>query len=56
MIDRYTKIVLTVIALSLTTLAIEQAAPRAYAQEQSCGLIQPCKVVWYYPMPVRVAQ
>ena len=37
MVDRYTKAVLTVIAISLSAIAIEQAAPRAVAQENSVG-------------------
>lgn len=42
MADRYTKIVLTVIAFALSALAIEQATPPARAQMisggASCGL------------------
>ena len=42
--DRYTKIVLTVIAAALAILALENALPRAVAQS-SCGAAgQPCLV------------
>ena len=35
--DRYTKTVLTVIAMALTTIAIQNFVPSARAQSQSCG-------------------
>jgi hypothetical protein len=45
MTDRYTKIVLTVIAASLVTLAVQQALPRAHALGDACGAPQnPCYV------------
>jgi len=45
--DRYTKAVLTVIALALVSLAINQAMPKAKAfGENNCGLnYSPCHIV-----------
>ena len=40
-VDRYTKIVLTVIAVSLSTIALQQVIPSAFAQQSS----RPLKVV-----------
>jgi hypothetical protein len=55
MVDRYTKTVLTVIALSLAALAIEQAAPPARAQEAGCGTQRnPCFVASDYNRPLIV--
>jgi hypothetical protein len=46
MFDRYTKAVLTLIAVSLAAIAIEHATPEAHAQpEPGCGgLKNPCYV------------
>jgi hypothetical protein len=40
-IDRYTKIVLTVIAISLSTIALQHVIPSAFAQQSA----RPVKVV-----------
>ncbi len=56
MVDRYTKIVLTVIAAALVGLLAVQLTPAAHAQGEGCGRTTPCQVVWYYAMPVRVQQ
>ncbi len=58
MIDRYTKVVLTVIALSLATLAIEQAGPPAHAAPPSgCGSFNsPCYVANSFNAPLFVGQ
>jgi hypothetical protein len=61
MIDRYTKIVLTVIAAALTSLAVQNGLMTASAQQNTaCGNAmyaqQPCTVVWHDPLPVRVSQ
>lgn len=37
MIDRYTKILLTIIAIALTTLCIQNLALNAVAQGSACG-------------------
>ena len=43
MVDRYSRVVLTIIALALTAIAIEQAIPRAIAYGDTCGSINdPC--------------
>jgi len=56
MVDRYTKVVLSVIALALSALAIEQAAPAARAQGvagASCGdSDHPCWVKFQEPVEV----
>ena len=45
MIDRYTKIVLTIIAVSLAGLLVSQLMSNAMAQGSSCGSRQdPCYV------------
>ena len=45
MVDRYTKIVLTIIASALAVLALEQAVPKAVALGDGCGGINnPCYV------------
>jgi hypothetical protein len=45
MIDRYTKIVLTIIAVSLAGLMVSQMMPKAMAQGSGCGSRQdPCYV------------
>ncbi len=47
MVDRYTKIVLTIIALALTILAVRPwiEPQRALAREKGCGsLTNPCYV------------
>ncbi len=59
MIDRYTKIVLTVIAVALTALAAENSVRMANAKvgyNDACGTIThpPCSVIWSRPMPVHV--
>jgi len=47
MVDRYTKVVLTIIALALSLLALQGLIPSVVAQSRlSCGsLISPCHVV-----------
>jgi hypothetical protein len=54
MTDRYTKIVLTVIAVTLMGMLAAQLTPAAHAQGQACGTSTPCQVVWYYAMPVKM--
>lgn len=60
MVDRYTKSALTVIAVALVGLLAVQVeaalTPAAHAQgsSPSCGIYQPCQVVWYNALPVRV--
>ena len=56
MIDRYTKAVLTVIAASLTAIAIEQAIPAAHAQSAGCtgSSNGPCYVTPYPGLPFKV--
>lgn len=45
MIDRYTKIVLTVIAVALSALALQGFTPRAIAAGPGCGdRLDPCYV------------
>ena len=59
MTDRYTKIVLTVIAISLSILAVEQGVSKAEAQDGAmCGAgpLTPCFVKWYASMPVHIQQ
>jgi hypothetical protein len=57
MLDRYSKIVLTVIALALSAIAIEQAAPPAHAQSEAsavCGdFYNACYVRTREPLEVR---
>ena len=57
MIDRYTKIVLTVIAAALTAIAVRQALPPgALAQNGSCGaLANPCYVATPSDRPLLVS-
>ncbi|MFG1479455.1 hypothetical protein V5F53_12430 [Xanthobacter sp. V4C-4] len=46
MLDRYTKAILTVIAVALTVSVIQRAVAPAEAQGQACGTLQhPCVVV-----------
>ena len=45
MVDRYTKIVLTVIAAALVTLTIQQGGRSASAVGESCGVTNPCYVM-----------
>ncbi len=56
MIDRYTKIVLTVIALALTGICIGQFTPKAHAQMgNGCGSMgNPCYVATLSAIAVRV--
>jgi len=58
MFDRYTKIVLTVIAVALSAIAIEGSVGSAHAQMESCGStsISPCFVdnVSQLGLPVHV--
>lgn len=58
MIDRYTRIVLTVIAVALSVIAVRQVVPLATAQswrESGCGgLGTACYVRWTETLPVRV--
>jgi hypothetical protein len=61
MIDRYTKIVLTIIAASLVALVAQNGVRMALAQvgyNDACGTpIHPvCQVSWVNPMPVRTVQ
>ena len=45
MIDRYTKIVLTVTAAALVALALDRAIPRAIALNDGCGTYtSPCYI------------
>ena len=58
MIDRYTKIVLTIIAASLVALVMQNGVQMALAQvsyNDACGTpTHPvCQVSWSTPMPVR---
>jgi hypothetical protein len=48
MIDRYTKLVLTVIAVALVSLVIQRALEPAVADNASCGVERPCKVANFY--------
>jgi hypothetical protein len=55
MIDRYTKTVLTVIALALVGLLTVQLIPRAQAQMASCGTAgNACYVTNYGGLPLSV--
>jgi hypothetical protein len=59
MVDRYTKGVLTVIAVALTAIAIERSTSPAHAQMPSCGNAgNPCYVSNYggIPLVVKVEQ
>lgn len=59
MVDRYTKTILTIIAISLAALAIENAAGPARAQGEGCGGAgNPCYISNYggLPISVKVAQ
>jgi hypothetical protein len=49
MVDRYTKLVLTVIAACLVTLVAQHALSPTIAQTGRCGEETPCKVVNVYP-------
>ncbi len=48
MTDRYTKVVLTVIAGALVAHVLQRAFEPAIAQGGSCGIEVPCKVENYY--------
>jgi hypothetical protein len=53
MIDRYTKAVLTVIAVSLTALVFQNVGTIAFAQNEPCGGNKnPCYVVSTAKQPV----
>jgi len=54
MIDRYTKVVLTVIAAALVTLVVQNIVKPSLAQDSGCGSYgqSPCAVAWSTPMPV----
>jgi hypothetical protein len=55
MIDRYTKAVLTVIAVSLTALVFQNVSTIAFAQNESCGSSKnPCYVISTAKQPVWV--
>ena len=59
MVDRYTKFVLTVIAVALTGICVGMFTPRAQAQMAGCGSGgNPCYVSNYgsLPLTVRVQQ
>ncbi len=49
MIDRYTKLVLTVIAACLASLAAQHALSPTIAQTDRCGVETPCKVINVHP-------
>jgi hypothetical protein len=57
MLDRYSKVVLTIIAAALSAIAIEQAAPPAHAQPEAsatCGdFYNACYVRTREPLDVR---
>jgi hypothetical protein len=58
MIDRYTKIVLTIIAASLVALVMQNGVQMALAQvsyNDACGT-PVCQVSWSTPMSVRSVQ
>jgi hypothetical protein len=59
MVDRYTKIVLTVIAAALVGIVAENATTvaRAIDYNDACGTAThpACQVTWSAPMPVRVS-
>jgi hypothetical protein len=46
--DRYSKAVLTVIAIALTVIAGQQLFQTATAQGATCGITKPCKSVNVY--------
>ena len=53
MSDRYTRMILTVIAAALAVLAIEQAIKPAAAVNYGCGtMAAPCAVLIVRPDPV----
>jgi len=57
MVDRYTKVVLTIIAAALVALVVQNGMIGAFAQQNiACGNAvlgePPCAVVWSTPMPV----
>jgi hypothetical protein len=58
MIDTYTKAILTVIALALVLLTVENLTYQAKAQQSACGSWQnPCAVATYpgqYPAAVLI--
>jgi hypothetical protein len=58
MTDSYTKSVLTVIAVALVILVVQNGLLAASAQQNTgCGNAQqPCTVVWHSALPVRVSQ
>jgi hypothetical protein len=61
MIDRYTKIILTVIAAALVALVAQNAIHTAKADvayNDACGTAThpPCEVTWTSAMPVQVVQ
>jgi hypothetical protein len=53
--DRYTKAVLTIIAVALVSLALEHAFPSAQAQMGNCGVgkKEPCAVYLVYDRGTR---
>jgi hypothetical protein len=58
MVDRYTKIVLTIIAAALVALVAQNGLMTAFAQQDTaCGNAMygepPCTVTWSSPLPVR---
>ena len=59
MTDSYTKSVLTVIAVALVILVVQNSLLAASAKQNTgCGntMQQPCTVVWHSALPVRVSQ
>jgi hypothetical protein len=56
MIDPYTKLVLSVIAISLAAIALQMASPNASAQlGGGCGSsLIPCYVASFKPLEVRI--
>ncbi len=57
MVDRYTKVILTIIAAALVILVAQNAVGTSAAQRtQGCGIVSigqpPCSVTWSNPLPV----
>lgn len=53
MLDRYTKIVLTIIAVALVGLVVQDATRSANARDRDCGTrYDPCHVIVKEVLPV----